>query len=159
MANASAAEFAKPITRPSNLGVAEPTETEAAEKKARDNQVTKVIAKALGLKRSNILGYNDQTKVVVTDAGGKYQLSKNGKALRHLAGPKPPADIDLTVVVETFEVGSAAESNSARHAGTSAVDQSSALQARRESLEAELADVNKQLGVDDKKSESAPDKE
>lgn len=61
-------------------------------------KVSTQLAKALGLKEKDLLGYNERTRTAVFSNGGKYQISKNGKSLRHLAGPAPRKDLKLNVV-------------------------------------------------------------
>jgi len=56
------------------------------------------LTKALGMKAGDLLGYNERTRVAVFGNGGKYQISKNGKSLRHLAGPAPRKELKLKVV-------------------------------------------------------------
>lgn len=68
------------------------------EEAAKPPKVSLQLAKALGLKGSDLLSYNERTRTAVFSNGGKYQISKNGKGLRHLAGPAPRADLKLNVV-------------------------------------------------------------
>jgi hypothetical protein len=124
--------------------------TEEAEETAEAPKVEKSAkfglkdaAKALGMKRADILGFNEHTLVVVTSAGGKYQFGKNGKSLRHLAGPKPKTDLK----VEAFDArlrsvfaGTAAEINAAVHE-----DNQTSLLAKKAALEAQLAEVDEKL--------------
>jgi len=146
-------EFPKPFTRLTSLGQASDTEVEDKSKAKKVPAFVGTIAKALGLKKSNVRGYNERTKIIVFDNGGKYQLSKSGNALRHLAGPRPPADLNLDIVdarsASPFS-GTAAAINSSVHEDKSGEE---ALRARKLELEAELAVVNDELGEDEDDSE------
>jgi hypothetical protein len=146
-------EFPKPFTRLTSLGQASDTEVEDKSKTKKAPAFVGSVAQALGLKKSNVRGYNERTKIVVFDNGGKYQLSKSGRALRHLAGPKPPADLELDLVdarsASPF-TGTAAAINSSVHEDKTGEE---ALLARKRELEAELAAVNEELGEEDDSEE------
>lgn len=79
-------------------------------------KIARQLTKALGLKDKDLLAYNERTRTAVYSNGGKYQISLNGKSLRHLAGPTPPADLKLKVVDARMRgglTGTAAAINSA----------------------------------------------
>lgn len=142
--------FAKPTTRVDPLGVAEPTQLDSSGKAAKTVPTEFAdLAKAMGHKKSDILSFNAVTRVVVFTNGGKYQLSKNGKALRHLAGPQPPSDLDLSVQDARQRspfVGTAAAIN-----GPAVVEDEdpAALRQRKAELQAELEAINETLGEED----------
>ena len=147
--------FAEPVTRLTNLGTATATEVEDDEKKAKKPAKAAVaVAHAFGLKRENVLGYNERTRVVVFDDGGKYQLSKDGKALRHLSGPKPPSDLNLDVLdarTRSPFTGTAAAINASVH--ELPPNDPDLLRARRAELQAELDAVNEELGDEEETDE------
>lgn len=120
-----------------------PTPTgDEAPKKATKKTVeglTKVgAARALGLDKSEIAAYNSASQVVVTYAGGKYQVSKNGKAVRHLQGPRlnVPEDVNYSDARQRGPfVGTSAQINSAAHAGLTDREH---LEQKIEQIESEL---------------------
>lgn len=137
-------DFADPVTNLDPLGTKKDTRVDDdGESKQKFPKSITALAKGMGLKKSNILGYNERTKVAVFDNGGKYQLSKKGDSVRHLAGPKPPADIDLGVVdarTRSPFTGTAAAINASVHA-----NDNSALARRREDLARELAALDEAI--------------
>ena len=44
-----------------------------------------------GYKVSDIIGFNEASRIFVTSNGGKYQLSKKGTQVKVLSGPNPPS--------------------------------------------------------------------
>lgn len=139
------ADFDDPVTNLDPLGTKQDTRVRKSDSEDSGTmpKMFSSLAKALGHKKSDILGFNEGTQVLVLKNGGKYQFSRNKKSLRHLAGPKPPADLDLSVVDARSRspfVGTAAAINASVH-----TDPQSALTARRERLARELAAVDAQL--------------
>lgn len=143
----SDAEFADNVTAlPHQRGqaVTEPTRVRKDKKGQSTPDQFETLTKALGLKNSDMLSYNERTRTIVYTNGAKYQISKNGKSLRHHAGPRPPADLNLKLVDATSRgfAGSAAAINSPAVVPDDAEQN---LVARREALKAELDAVNAQL--------------
>lgn len=139
-------DFDAPVTRAAKLGTAEPTNTGPKKSAPKLADSFQAALKALGLKTTDVLSFNEGTRVFVTSGGGKYQISKKGRGLRHLAGPPPPADAKLDVVDARSRspfVGTAAALNASVHEDHSTQTQ---LIARKAELEAELSDVNAELG-------------
>lgn len=141
-----ASDFENPSTPlEGQIGRAVTRETRVAkgESESLPDLVSKVT-KALGHKSSNVLGYNERTRVIVYDNGAKYQISKNGKSLRHLSGPKPSADLKLNVVDATSRgfSGAAAAINAP---ATVEQEDPDALRSRRDALRAELEELDSQL--------------
>lgn len=143
-------DFADPTTRVDTLGEARPTRVRRGDRAADEGGETPKIftqlTKALGLKSADLLSFNEASRVAVYANGGKYQISKNGKGLRHLSGPVPPTDLKLNVQDARHRspfTGTAAALNAP--AAVVETDEN-ALRDRRAALEAELAEVNEQLG-------------
>ena len=141
-----ASDFEEPVTQLDNLGTKQDTRVrnDDDEDSGKVPTLFTSLTKALGLKNSQLLGFNERTRVAVYSNGGKYQVSKNRKSVRHLAGPKPPADMKLNVVDARSRspfVGTAAALNASVHDDTS----NDALVARRAALQAELAAVDARI--------------
>jgi hypothetical protein len=47
------------------------------------------MLKAVGASEEDVLSYNSEAQTLVTQQGGKYRLTADGKTLQHLAGPAP----------------------------------------------------------------------
>jgi len=143
-------DFTEPVTRISGLGEARPTRVR--KNGDDDGETPKLfsgLTKALGLKPSDLLSYNEKSRVAVYANGGKYQVSRNGKSLRHLSGPLPPADLKLDVKDARFRspfTGTAAALN----APAAQVEQTpSQMRAEREELRARLDELDEELGDED----------
>lgn len=151
-------EFVRPrtVATPA-IGIVGTTNTEADKsKKPELGDRGKKLAKALGKKSSQVLGFNEQTGVIVTDDGGKYQLSKNGKAVRHLSGPRPPEDMDVRLVdarVASPFSGTSAAINASVHEGTPADGGKANLQQEREDLKNRLAEIDEEIGEEDEEDD------
>jgi hypothetical protein len=144
------ADFTEPVTRVSDLGEAKPTRIR--KNGESDGDVPKLftgLTKALGHKPGDLLSFNERSRVAVYANGGKYQVSKNGKSLRHLAGPLPPADLKLDVRDARFRspfTGTAAALN----APAAQVEQTpNQKRAEREELRARLEVLDDELGDED----------
>jgi hypothetical protein len=46
-----------------------------------------------GVKASDIISVNEQTRVIVTAQGGKYQINRKGNQVQHLQGPPVPKSV------------------------------------------------------------------
>jgi len=137
-------DFEEPVTKAHKIGVTEPTNTETKASK-KTSSFASEFAKAIGRKPSAILSYNERTRTIVTNDGGKYQMSKKGKGVRHLAGPALPADLKLEVLDARSRspfVGTAAAINASVHEDRSS---RTALLAREQELKAELSTVRAEL--------------
>ena len=144
---ASTDEFDDPVTTLDALGTKSDTRVtkDTGDKDPATPTVFKQLTKALGHKSSDLLGWNERTRVAVYSNGGKYQVSKNGKSVKHLAGPTPPPDLKLNVIDARSRSpfsGTAAAINASVHDTAD----SSALLSRRAALERQLAEVNAQIG-------------
>jgi hypothetical protein len=144
-------EFETPITRTDALGVAEPTVVakDAKKKKSAPADFEKV-AKAMGLKSSDVLSHNERTRVFTTSNGGKYQISKNGKSVRHLQGPTPG---DINIDVQDARARSSGTAHALNTPAVVAEDSEESLKARKEALQAELDEVNAALGEEESEEE------
>lgn len=139
------------VTRPDRLGVAQPTRIHklGSKETAEVPKIFTQLADAMGLDESDILSYNERSRIVVLSNGGKYQISKNGKGLRHHSGPPPPADLKLDVVDARQRsplVGTAAALNAP--AVVPEADENEK-RARRDAIREELAALDEELGTDD----------
>lgn len=56
-------------------------------------ELTNTFLKLSGYKAADISGSNQARRTFVTTNGGKYLVSKTGKALRHLLGPATPKSL------------------------------------------------------------------
>jgi hypothetical protein len=110
-------------TQTTETKTAEPTKTEEApaKKKTSEGLTRSAAAKVLGVEKSDIAAYNPASQVVVTNAGGKYQVSRNGRAVRHLQGPRLTSVADGVDYSDARQrgpfVGTAAQLNAAAHEG------------------------------------------
>lgn len=133
-------EFERPITPlPGQKGRAVTEDTRvASEKSPAVPKLFLQLTQALHLKPSDILSYNENTKTVVYANGAKYQLSKNNKSLRRLAGPEPPKDLKLKTIDATQRgyIGASALANAPKVA-TAEDDR----RAEIESLRSRLAEL------------------
>jgi hypothetical protein len=127
----------------------EPTTTGDEPKKVKKTTegLSKVgAAKVLGLDKSDVAAYNQASQVVVTHSGGKYQVSRNGKAVRHLQGPRLTRLADDVAYTDARVrgpfVGTAAQVNAAAHEG---LTEKEALEQKAQRLASELAETREAL--------------
>lgn len=91
--------YEEPIT-PQGPGTASTQPTITRSEKLDDkndflkSKVVDNFCKITGVKRSDILGFNEQTRVIVTQQGGKYQLNAKGNQVRLLQGPEAPKSVE-----------------------------------------------------------------
>lgn len=78
-----------PVNPPNEVGSVAVTAPSKAEI-AADAALIKDFCKASGYKPSDVAAVRASTRTVVTKNGGKYQVSKNGKNVRHILGPQVP---------------------------------------------------------------------
>lgn len=60
----------------------------------RKSKVITNFRKITGIKASDVIGFNEQTRVIVTAQGGKYQLNQKGNQVKHLQGPPAPKSLE-----------------------------------------------------------------
>lgn len=144
-------DFDRPVTRTDGLGVAEPTRVKK-EGKSSSGEIPELftkLTKALGLKSSDILSYNERTRVIVYSNGAKYQVSRNGKSLRHHQGPQPPSNLNLDVEDARHRsplTGTAAVINAP---STVTETDPNSLRDERSALRARIKEINAELKGDE----------
>jgi hypothetical protein len=139
-------EYADPITAqgPGQASV-QPTNTSAKDgddEDLRKGAVAKRFRALTGVKAGDILAINEQTRVVVTAAGGKYQLNKKGDQVRQLSGPEAPKSTAIDARARSPFTGTAAAINASSHESPSGAHAEVANQAEQD---AEAAQTEAEL--------------
>lgn len=58
----------------------------------KPDDTLKQLLKLTGYKQDDVIGYNSQSRTIVTGNGGKYTLKKSGKSFRRILGPLAPSE-------------------------------------------------------------------
>jgi hypothetical protein len=87
--DATASESAKPQDGDNGDPIRVAVVSEDKKKGSRSGANKAKMLKAVGVEEEDVLSFNEETNTLVTAQGGKYQLSADGKKLKHLAGPRP----------------------------------------------------------------------
>ena len=92
------------------------TAPKATKEKAVDfEDVIDEVVEAFGLTSKDVLSTNDRTRAFVLSNGGKYQVARNGRSIRHLAGPNiPEKKVSAKVIDGRFQWGAAARLNTTK---------------------------------------------
>ena len=91
--------YADPVTAqgPGRASVQNTITRQDEDDDSEDWRKSKVITnfrKITGIKASDVIGFNEQTRVIVTAQGGKYQLNAKGNQVKHLQGPPAPKSLE-----------------------------------------------------------------
>lgn len=144
-------------TRIDNLGKAKPTRVlkdgDDDDDEKKTPKLFSQLTSALGKKESDMLSYNERSRIVVYSDGAKYQIGKKGKSLRVLAGPNPPASLSLDVQ-DARHRSPFTGTSAALNAPAAVVEANPALlREERDNLRTRLAELDEKLGDEDNDGE------
>jgi len=80
------------LSRAARTASARSTAASAPDPRDEADAAYRSLLKLTGYKDEEVVGYNADSQVIVTENGGKYLLRRSGKSFRRISGPLAPSE-------------------------------------------------------------------